>query len=626
MIPAMTGGHKTSVLHRVGVRARIIGIAAVIGALALASVGVAIAGLTGSRSKSQSAQSTFNVFRTERDAYEGWLIDDDQGNMLSSLSALKDRRQLALMRTTAGQVVQGYQQAVANLTALIAHAPTAVLRRQAAQTLADVHAYNDFTRRVVAASMAFQAHRAVHLMSVGNAKVSNQTQADFDAMGSAITARAAAITAAVGTSVSNATTLVLIIAGIGIVMAILITALVMRSITRPLAAVTGAAERIAQGDVDVRVPTYGEDEIGRMARAFQSSIDYLQRMTAAAREIARGNLAVEVAPQSGADALGHAFAEMRRRIAEMLGEISRSSQTVGASSEQMAHTGAQAGMAVAEISDAVSSVAQGAETQVRSLHRARELTAEVTSATGASAADAEQTTKAVSETRALAKEGGEAVTRATEAMRSVQASSREISDTIRELGTMSDRIGGIVDTITAIAEQTNLLALNAAIEAARAGDQGRGFAVVAEEVRKLAEESQTAAASIGTLIDQMQTGTTRAVEVVTDGSERAELGARTVQEARDAFVRIEAGVENMSDRVERITAAVSQIAAAGARVHENIEEVLTVAEQSSASAEQVSATSQETSAATQQIAASAVELKQTAEQLHGLVGQFALPH
>ena len=67
---------------------------------------------------------------------------------------------------------------------------------------------------------------------------------------------------------------------------------------------------------------------------------------------------------------------------------------------------------------------------------------------------------------------------------------------IGDLGARSEQIGGIVETITGIAEQTNLLALNAAIEAARAGEQGRGFAVVAEEVRKLAEESQRAAASI----------------------------------------------------------------------------------------------------------------------------------
>ena len=78
---------------------------------------------------------------------------------------------------------------------------------------------------------------------------------------------------------------------------------------------------------------------------------------------------------------------------------------------------------------------------------------------------------------------------------------------IEDLGPKSERIGGIVDTITGIAEQTNLLALNAAIEAARAGEQGRGFAVVAEEVRKLAEESQEAAAQIAGLIREIQTET-----------------------------------------------------------------------------------------------------------------------
>ena len=109
-------------------------------------------------------------------------------------------------------------------------------------------------------------------------------------------------------------------------------------------------------------------------------------------------------------------------------------------------------------------------------------------------------------------------------MSAVRESSLQATDAIRGLGAKSEQIGGIVATITGIAEQTNLLALNAAIEAARAGEQGRGFAVVAEEVRKLAEESQSAAASIAGLIAEIQGETAKAVEVVEDG---ARSGPRT---------------------------------------------------------------------------------------------------
>src|SRR5207302_5108290 len=117
----------------------------------------------------------------------------------------------------------------------------------------------------------------------------------------------------------------------------------------------------------------------------------------------------------------------------------------------------------------------------------------------------------------------------------VRESSAAVTEAIGELASKSEQIGGIVETITGIAGQTNLLALNAAIEAARAGEQGRGFAVVAEEVRKLAEESQRAAASIASLIEQIQGETQKAVEVVEDGAARTEEGVETAAAASDAF-------------------------------------------------------------------------------------------
>jgi methyl-accepting chemotaxis protein len=260
----------------------------------------------------------------------------------------------------------------------------------------------------------------------------------------------------------------------------------------------------------------------------------------------------------------------------------------------MASTSEEAGRAVGEIASAVSNVAHGAEQQVRLVEQTRE----VTDASGSAALRAHE----------VAEQGVVTVGKADQAMSAVRESSSAIAETIHTLAGKSEQIGGIVQTITGISEQTNLLALNAAIEAARAGEQGRGFAVVAEEVRKLAEESQQAAATIAGIIHEIQGETEKAVSVVEEGNRRTLEGAAVVGEARTAFEAIGSSVDEIRVKIDAIISATGEVAM--------------VAESSSASTEQVSASTEQTSASAQQIAASAQELAKTAEGLQTLVGQF----
>jgi methyl-accepting chemotaxis protein len=369
---------------------------------------------------------------------------------------------------------------------------------------------------------------------------------------------------------------------------------------------SGAIKAMATGDLTVDVvPTTppienpAGDEVGDVARAFNE-------IHAKTVESIEG------------------YNATRESLGRLVGNVSTSAQSLSAASQQMATTSEEAGRAVGEIASAVGEVAQGAERQVRAVEQAKLATEEVASASGVSAQNAQETAEAAVTAGQVAEQGAQAVARASDAMGAVRDNSVHATEAIRELGAKSEQIESIVATITGIAEQTNLLALNAAIEAARAGEQGRGFAVVAEEVRKLAEESQEAAASIAGLIAEIQGETAKAVEVVESGARQTEDGVATVEEAREAFLALGASVQDMNTRVDQIAAAIQQISSSSQQVQADMAEVAAVAEQSSASSQQVSASTQQTSASTQQIAASAQELARTAEELERLVGEFTL--
>ncbi|MCW3017640.1 MAG: methyl-accepting chemotaxis sensory transducer [Solirubrobacterales bacterium] len=358
--------------------------------------------------------------------------------------------------------------------------------------------------------------------------------------------------------------------------------------------------------------------------AYNAMREDLSSVASTVEVVAAGDLSVDMRSKGEDDTLGNAFAEMTARLGDLVGQVAVMASQLNTASQQMARSSDEAGRAIGEIAHAVSDVAHGAERQVRTIESAQRITEEMVTATRSSAASADEATTAARNARDVATEGASAVEQATAAMVGVRESSGEVSGVMGDLSRKSEQIGGIVETITNIAEQTNLLALNAAIEAARAGEQGRGFAVVAEEVRKLAEESQQAARSIGSLIAEIQSETRRAMEAVSSGASRTEEGAATVEQARASFLLIGQSVDDMNERVAQIAGAIQQIADSSTQMQSDMVDVAAVAEQSSASAQQVSASTQESTASAQEIAVSAQELAKRAEGLEELVGRFKL--
>lgn len=355
----------------------------------------------------------------------------------------------------------------------------------------------------------------------------------------------------------------------------------------------------------------------------------LNSLKADTEMMAKGDFSLDVPEefQAREDEFGeiaHANMNMKKSIRNILRDVMTRAEVVAAHSEELTATTHQSELAADELATVIEEIAHTSTLQAEDVENGSNAMGELNREMETNNLNIERLNHSTGEVNILKDEGLELIGDLVDKTEEVRDSIQKIGVVINDTNASAANIAKAIEMIQSISEQTNLLALNAAIEAARAGESGRGFAVVAEEIRKLAEDSNSFTGEIELIVNDLTSKSLEAVETMDQVEEIINSQGSSVDRTNAKFEGISLSLEEIQEVISRVNKSNEDMVAQEERLTNLIENLADVAEENAAGTEEAAASVEEQNAVMTEINNASEELAKVAEELNSAASVFTI--